>query len=83
MPSIIKVKSSEEAITTETNVSNARLVRVYAPSDALITVHDVTANTVIGTFTMPSGRVDYVEKEADDTISSNTTVYGVSVSFNT
>ena len=83
MPSIVKVKSNEEAITTETTVSSARVVRVYAPSDALITVQDVSANTVIGTFTIPGGRVDYVEKRPDDTISSNTTVYGVSVSFNT
>lgn len=82
MPNILKLKSEEQAITSNTNVNGARLVRIYAPEKSFITVYNMVEHSVIGSFTVPAGATEFVEKEPADVISANTTVYGTSVSFN-
>jgi hypothetical protein len=78
MPSIIKVKGPQVAVTTANTVNNANLVRVYASSNTIITI----AGTVSGSFTMTAGNVEYVEKGATDTIASGTgTAYCTPVSY--
>lgn len=81
MPSIVKVLGSEVSIDSANTVGDAKLVRVYAPADTLVTIEDSDTN-VVGTMTIPSGRVEYVEKRTTDTISANNAVLCVPVSYN-
>jgi hypothetical protein len=82
MPSIVKLKGSEIGVTTATNLNSAQLIRVYAATDALVTITDSDDNA-IGSFTVPSGRVEYVEKEPSDQISANTEILCTSIAYNT
>ena len=82
MPSIVKLKGSETSVTSATDLSGAKLVRVYAVNTSVVTLADASSN-VIGSFTIPAGRVEYVEKASDDLISANVAVLCTSVSYNT
>lgn len=82
MPSIVKLKGSETGVTTATDLNSAQLIRVYAAADALVTITDSDDNT-IGSFTIPSGRVEYVEKKPSDQISANTEILCTSIAYNT
>jgi hypothetical protein len=75
MPSIIKVLGDEVDITSANTVSDARLVRVYATNVATITVGSV------GSFTMPAGSVQYVEKASTDTLTASNTAVACAVSY--
>lgn len=83
MPSIIKIKGTETAVTSATTLNNAQLIRVYASANASITMTDTAANTAIGSFTIPEGRIEYVEKKPLDTIESDVEVLCTPVSYNT
>lgn len=80
MPSITKIKSAEISVTTANTVSDATVVRVYAPSASVITIADDTATTV-GTFTIPAGRVEYVQKQSNYTLAATVAVLCSSVAF--
>jgi len=82
MPSIIKVKGSSANVTTANTVSDSKLVRIYAAANTLITIADDTPTT-LGTFIMPGGSVEYVEKNPTDTITANSSVSCTPVSYNT
>lgn len=82
MPSVIKVKGSAVSVTTANTVNDSKLVRVYATANTLITITDDTPTT-LGTFIMPGGSVEYVEKNPTDTITANTSVSCTPVSYNT
>jgi hypothetical protein len=82
MPSIVKVLGPEVSIDSANTVSDSKLVRLYAPEDTLVTIEDSDTN-VVGTMTIPSGRVEYVEKRTTDTIAANNAVLCVPVSYNT
>ena len=82
MPSIVKVLNTEITVSTANTVYDSKLVRVYATANAILTVTDSEDNT-IGTMTIPGGRVEYVEKSPTDTITANTAVLCVPVSYNT
>lgn len=75
MPSIIKIIGNEVDITTANTVNDARLVRVYATNEALITVGSS------GSFTVPAGSVTFVEKEIDETIEASNTAVAAAVSY--
>jgi len=82
MPSIIKVKGTATDVTTANTVSNSKLVRIYATAETTITVADDTPTT-LGTFVMPAGSVEYVEKNPTDTIAADVSVSCTPVSYNT
>jgi len=70
---IIKIKTTEAAAPTgsgtATNVSSATLVRAVnsGTTARLVTVED-SDGTDFGTFTMPGGTVEYIEKDPTDKI---------------
>ena len=70
---IIKVKTTEAAAGTGTgtasNVSSATCVRAVNSGTTvrLVTV-EVAGGTDIGTFSMPGGAVEYIEKDPTDKI---------------
>lgn len=76
----IKVLSTEIEVTTANTVSSAAVVRAYAASLAVVTVVDKDDNTK-GTFTMPEGTVEFIEKLPTDTISSTATLLCSSVAY--
>lgn len=80
MPSIIKVQGSAVDVTTANNVSSAKLVRCFAASAATVTIADSDTNT-LGTFKMPAGGVEYIEKGATDTIASSATLSCTPVAY--
>ena len=65
---MIKVKGTEAAAPTSTgagtNVGNATMVRCYnsGGTDRLVTVQQAD-NTLIGTFTLKTKEVEYVDKD--------------------
>ena len=69
----IKIKTTEAAAPTgsgtATNVSSATLVRaVNSGTTARLVTVEATGGTDYGTFTMPGGTVEYIEKDPTDQI---------------
>ena len=69
----IKIKTTEAAAPTgsgtASNVSSATLVRaVNSGTTARLVTVEVAGGTDIGTFTMPGGTVEYIEKDPTDKI---------------
>lgn len=81
MTRIIKPLDMEISVTTDDDINNARLVRIFASSLSVVTVTDPTANTVIGSFTMPANSVEYLEKDRTHTISSTAAIKCAPVSY--
>lgn len=80
---IIKLKSEEVTLSsTPTTIDDARVVRVYndSGSDVLVTRRD-DANTVLGSCTLASGSIQFVEKVDDDTLESSANVKATSVAY--
>ena len=80
MPSIIKVQGSAVDVTTANTVSSAKLVRCFAASAATVTITNSDDDT-LGTFKMPAGSVEYVEKAATDKIASTATLSCTPVAY--
>jgi len=75
-----KPKALEMSLTAANTVNNAVLVRVYASTEAVITIADSSgANT--GSLTVPAGAVSLIEKDPLDTLTASTSVKAVSVSY--
>ena len=69
----IKIKTTEAAAPTgsgtATNVSSATLVRaVNSGTTARLVTVEASGGTDFGTFTMPGGTVEYIEKDPTDKI---------------
>jgi len=69
----IKIKTTEAAAPTgsgtATNVSSATLVRaVNSGTTARLVTVEASGGTDFGTFTMPGGTVEYIEKDPTDQI---------------
>jgi hypothetical protein len=64
---IIKPTANLVAVTTQDTVNNSTLVRIQAGSLTTVAIKNAS-NTHIGTFIMPAGTVEIVEKAATDTI---------------
>lgn len=79
---IIKVKGETANVTTADTVSDSLLVRIYASANTLITVDDPVANTTLGSFVMPGGTVEYIEKKTTDTVTANSSVAVTPVAYN-
>ena len=69
----LKLVGEEVDISTPSTVHNSTFVRVYAPTDAIITYYNEN-DVVIGSMTMPAGFVEIMEKNRPDKLSANTTV---------
>ena len=70
---IIKIKTTEAAAPTgsgtATTVGSATLVRaVNSGTTARLVTVEATGGTDYGTFTMPGGTVEYIEKDPTDQI---------------
>ena len=70
---IIKIKTTEAAAPTgsgtATNVSSATCVRaVNSGTTARLVTVEASGGTDFGTFTMPGGTVEYIEKDPTDKI---------------
>ena len=69
---MIKVAGTERPATTthgaSTNIDKATMVRCYnsGGTDRLITVETATGNADIGTFTLKTKEVEYVDKNITD-----------------
>lgn len=81
MASVIKVLSSEIATSTTANtVNNAKLVRVHATANTVVTVANSSAG-VLGTLSVFGGTDVFVEKQPTDTIATDVAAKAVSVAF--
>lgn len=80
---ILKLKSSEVALTTASTVSSASVVRVYAAAESVVSLLDTVANGsgVIGTVTMPSGSIAFFEKEPLEQLSASVSVQATSIAY--
>jgi hypothetical protein len=73
---VIKLTKPEISVTTANTIYDCVLFRIYNPaggSDALITVK-TAEGTTIGSMTQPAGFVEIMNKNATDTVESNTAV---------
>jgi len=76
---IIKPLSSEISFTAANTVNDSYLVRVYASADSVVTI--ANGGGTIGTFTMPAGSIEFVEKNKTDTVAGTTTLLCTPVSY--
>lgn len=77
---IIKPKAQAANLTTANTVQDSQLVRIYAGANTLITI-TTSANVVAGSFVMPNGTTEIVEKDTDDTITANASVSVTPVAY--
>lgn len=66
----IKVIGASVNVTTGNTVNSAKLVRAYASANTLVTV-TTSADATIGSFIMPGGSVEYIEKNPTDKLVAN------------
>lgn len=77
---IIKPIGTELSVTTANNVAGARLIRVHAAANSIITIAN-TEGATIGSFTAPAGSVTIVEKEPLNTIAGTTALLCTPISY--
>lgn len=80
MVDFVKVKAQEVALTTANNISQSTLVRVLAPSGALLTFAYANGTTY-GTYTLSANAEEVFIKETTDTIAANTACRAVSIAY--
>lgn len=66
----IKVVGASVNVTTGDNVGSARLIRAYASAVTLVTV-TTSADVTIGSFIMPAGSIEWIEKNPTDKLVAN------------
>lgn len=76
---ILKALNTELSFTSANTVYDAKLVRIYAAANSVITVTSATNPTA--TFTMPQGTIEILEKLSTDTIAGSTTIKCTPVSY--
>jgi hypothetical protein len=81
MAEMVKIIASEIALTTANTVSNASVVRINNNSGAAVLITRANAGT-LGTITLATGEIIYLQKAPSETLASNVAVRAVSVSFN-
>jgi len=83
MPSIIKVKGTEAAVTAADNIGSATLVRLFnATAAGILITHKNAGGDILGTFTAGSGQ-SFVKKDSTDTLTANSSVLMVGVAHYT
>jgi hypothetical protein len=83
MADLVKIIGNEIALSTANTIGNASVVRILNNSagPVLITRKN-SATTTLGTVTLASNELIYLQKTSDDTLTSNTAVRAVSVAYN-
>lgn len=82
MAELVKIIGSEVALTTASAVGSATAVRIYNNSGGAVLVTRANTGGTIGTVTLASGEVIYVQKQSADTLASNVAVRAVAIAFN-
>ena len=80
MAEIVKLIAAEIDLTSANTVNNASVVRINNNSGNAVLITRANADT-IGTVTLASGEIVYLQKAPSDTFASNVAVRAVSVSF--
>lgn len=70
---VMKLLAAEVAVTTATNLGQAGLFRIHAPTLAVVTIRNA-ATVVLGTMTMPAGAIEILVKSPTDTIEATAAV---------
>ena len=73
---ILKPLNAEATISANTTVESATCVRLYCSAGGV-----VTNETTGASFTMPTGSITFLKKDASDEISATGTILGVKVAF--
>ena len=89
MSNITFIKGTEAALPTSTgaasSISGAGLVRLYNSNGSnsyLVSVVESQGGAAIGSFTIPSGAIEYLQKKHDHCIfAANAAVLGAQVGF--
>tara|TARA_B100001093_G_scaffold11967_1_gene11096 strand:+ start:717 stop:989 length:273 start_codon:yes stop_codon:yes gene_type:complete len=83
------IKAAEAQLPTTTGAATSfasatavRLVNTAAGADYLVTVVETQSGTVVGSFTLPRGTVEILEKQPSHCVfAANTAVKGAQVGF--
>lgn len=82
MAEMVKLMGQEIALSTANTVGSASVVRLFNNSGGAVLITRANGGGTIGTATIASGEVIYLQKVASDTIASNVAVRAASVAFN-
>lgn len=77
---ILKPTGEQVNISTPSTVHDTTLLRIYAPTEALVTYSN-SSDEVIGTMIIPAGFVEIMEKLRSDKLSANTTVWATPLAY--
>lgn len=81
MAELVKIVGSEIALTTANTVGSAVAVRILNNSGGAALITRANSGT-IGTVTLASNEVIYLQKASADTLASNVAVRAVAIAFN-
>lgn len=82
MSNVVKLLTSEIALSTANDVSKASVVRCYNNTAAQVTMTRAFANTTtIGTCTLAAGATEFYLKTPSDTLACSGTIRSVSIAF--
>ena len=76
---ILKALNTELSFTSANTVYDAKLIRIYAAANSVVTVTSATNPTA--TFSMHEGTVEILEKLPTDTVAGTTTIKCTPVSY--
>jgi hypothetical protein len=78
---IIKVLSSEIALTNPSTVGLATTVRILNTGSAATITRKNSAETIIGTVTIAAGEIVYLEKDSSDTLEGGVSFKAVKIAY--
>ena len=81
MSRILKLQSSEIALTSANTVSEAKLVRIYNDQSTPVLITHSGDSGTVGTFTIASKGIEIVEKDYTDNLAANAEVLAVGIGF--
>ena len=82
MAELLKIVGSEIALSTANTVGLASAVRILNNSAGAVLVTRANTGGTIGTVTLATNEVVYMQKATTDTLASNTAVRAVAIAFN-
>lgn len=77
---VLKLTKPEVEVSSPNSINGSVLFRVFAPSTAKLTIAD-SANTVIGSMTIPGGFVEIMEKRSTDLVYAAPSVFCTPVAY--
>ena len=83
MAELIKIIGSEVALSTASNVGQAVAVRLYNnTAGAVVVTRAAAGGATIGTVTMGSGEIMYMQKQSTDTLAAASAIRAAAVAIN-